>query len=86
MACRITKRLTDLGGKLLTRKRATRINRKDGKVESVSFEDGDKISADYVVVTADPATLFGELTDLQMPKDLKKKYDNDRLFRFSAYY
>ena len=86
MAGRMSKRLTDLGGRLLTRKRATRINHKAGRVESVEFEDGDRLSADYVIVTADPATVFGSMTYLPMPKDLRKNYDNERLFRFSAYH
>ena len=52
----------------------------------MEFEDGDRLSADYVIVTADPATVFGSMTDLPMPKDLRKNYDNERLFRFSAYH
>ncbi len=86
MANRMAERLVELGGRLMTRKRAIRINLTDGRAVSAEFEDGETISADYIVLTADPATVFGKLIDLPMPKDLEKNYKNSRLFRFSAHH
>ena len=86
MAQRMAKRLTDLGGRLLTNKRAIKINTVGKRASSVSFADGDTLSADYVIATIDPAILFGELTDIPMPKALLKNYKNDKLFRFSSYH
>ena len=86
MAQRMAKRLCDLGGTLLTKKRATHFNRSGERIESVKFDDGDILTADYVIVTSDPDTVFGSMTDLPMPKDLEKCYGDERLFRFSAYH
>lgn len=86
MAQRMAKRLTDLGGRLLTNKRAVKINTVGKRASSVSFADGDTLSADYVIAAIDPAILFGELTDIPMTKALLKNYKNDKLFRFSSYH
>ncbi len=83
---RIAERYKSLGGELLLKKRATKVNLEGGRARSVSFEDGDEIFADYVVLTTDPAVTFGKLVDLPMPKEIKKLYDNASLNRFSAYH
>lgn len=84
MAERMAERLKSLGGELMLRKEAVKINYKDGKAESVTFKDGDTISADYFILTPDPASVFGTLIDLPMPKQLKRQYDNERMHRFSS--
>ena len=85
MAERMVKRLEKLGGELLLKKEAVKINCIEGKAESVSFADGTTIEADYVVLTGDPAVMFGNLLEAPMPKRLEKKYKNPRLKRFSSY-
>jgi phytoene dehydrogenase-like protein len=86
MAERMTERLLSLGGKLLLKKEAVKIHTKDKKASAVTFSDGSTIEADYIVLTADPASVFGNLLDLPMPEYLNKKYKNPRFLRFSAYH
>ena len=85
MAKRMVKRFEELGGELLLKKEAVSVNHVDGKASSVTFADGTTIDADYVVLTGDPAVMFQTVLDVPMPKQLKKKYKNPRLKRFSSY-
>lgn len=82
MENRMTARFKSLGGTLLTRKKAVKV-RPERNTASVAFEDGTELSGDYVVITADPATVFGTLLDVKMPGPLIRAYR--RLSRFSAY-
>ena len=84
MAQRMTDRFLELGGILYLNKTASKVNIEGGKAVSVSFEDGDKIDADYIVLTADPAVMFGKLLDVPMPSKLKAEYKDHRKMRFSA--
>jgi phytoene dehydrogenase-like protein len=86
MAERLTERLEQLGGQLLLKKEAVRIHTENKRAYAVSFADGSKIEADYVVLATDPASSFGKLIDLPMPKALQKNYKNSRFLRFSAYH
>ena len=49
------------------------------------FADGPSIQADYVILTADPASFFDKRIDVSMPKQLEKYYKNSEFQRFSAY-
>jgi len=86
MAQRMTDRFLSLGGTLHLRKAADRILYENGKATAVTFTDGTTLEADYVVVTSDPATLFGKLLDMSMPKPLAKWYQNPNALRFSSYH
>ena len=87
MAERMVKRFEQLGGKLCLRRGVDRINVKDGKAESVTLEDGEVMAADYVVVTADPATVFGRLLDRKfMPAYLNRHYKRADMPRFSSHH
>ena len=85
MAKRMTQRFLKLGGKLLLKKDAVRINKKNGKANSVTFEDGTRMQADYVIITSDPAVAFKKLLNMDVPKDLEKQYRNPVMSRFSSY-
>ena len=84
MAERMIKRFVAIGGTLLLNKEAVKVNVRGGAAQSVTFLDGEEIFGDYVVICADPATVFGKILDVQMPKKLKNRYSNSRLMRFSA--
>lgn len=84
MAERMSERFLSLGGELLLRKNAERVNILNGRATSVTFSDGTTIGADYIVVTADPAVTFGKLLDVKMPRSLAKQYKNAALMRFSS--
>ncbi len=86
MARRVTDKYHSLGGKLLLNKEAVKINLCGRRAVSVSFSDGSEESADYVIITADPATVFGKMLDRSMPKALKAMYDDSQMRRFSAYH
>ena len=86
MADRMTERFQNLGGKLLLKKEAVKIQTENNKAHSVLFSDGTEICADYIVLTADPTTVFGKLLDLPLPKALQQSYQNPRFLRFSAYH
>ncbi len=82
MAKRITERYQSLGGTLLTGKQAEKIELEGNTAKAVRFTDGTRLEADAVIVTVDPACVFGKLLDAPMPKDLAKEYS--KLERFSA--
>ncbi len=84
MAQRMTDRFIALGGRLYLNKNAQKVNTRIGKAVSVSFDDGDEIDADYVVLTADPAVIFKGLLDMPMPRRLRAEYSDRRKIRFSA--
>ena len=84
MAQRMTDRFIALGGTLYLNKNAKKVNTRIGKAVSVSFDDGDEIDADYIVLTADPAVIFNGLLNISMPKKLQMEYKDQRKMRFSA--
>ena len=84
MAKRMTDRFVSLGGELLLKKEATKIHVRGGKATSVSFADGTKIRADYIVATIDPKITFPKLLKREMPKALKSKYDDPKSLCFSS--
>jgi len=86
MAERMVARFSELGGELLLRKEAVKINHDGKRARSVVFADGSVIEADYVVLTGDPAMTFGTLLELPMPKQLQKSYNDPRMERFSSYH
>ncbi len=86
MAERMADRFTSLGGKLCLRREAVRLNCESGRAKSVSFSDGTKEEADYVIFTTEPAVTFGKIIDAPMPKEIKALYDNPKMRRFSAYH
>ncbi|MBQ7387027.1 MAG: NAD(P)/FAD-dependent oxidoreductase [Clostridia bacterium] len=86
MAERMSERFKSLGGELLLRKEAVKVNLARGRAKSVSFSDGTEISADYVILTPDPASVFGKILDIPMPRQLQRQYKNQRMFRFSSYH
>jgi phytoene dehydrogenase-like protein len=66
-------------------KEANKIDLEDRIARSVHFSDGTSISADYVIITADPATAFKQLLSAPLPKKLDEKYKDTRQKRFSSY-
>lgn len=86
MAERMVERFISLGGTLLLRKEAVKVEIDNGKARSVIFADGTSIEADYVVITGDPTKAFGGYLDIPMPKKLKSFYDDSRMIRFSSYH
>ena len=85
MAQRMSERFQSLGGQLLLKKEALKIHHENGKAVSASFSDGTSISADYIIITVDPASVFGNLLDIPMPKQLQANYKDSRFKRFSSY-
>jgi len=85
MANRMTDRFTSLGGELLLKTEAIGIEHEKNKALAINLSNGEKITADYVVLTADPAVMFRKLTDIPMPSQLKKLYRDPKLHRFSSY-
>ena len=85
MAERMSERFQSLGGTLLLKKEAVKIHTEKKKASAVTFADGTTIEADYIILGCDPASVFGKLLDLPMPKALNKNYKDPRFLRFSAY-
>ncbi len=84
MAEHMIERFKSLGGNLLTRKKAEKINVEDHKATSVTFSDGETIKADKIIVTFDPKMIFGKLLDIKLPKPFKKIYGSKAFKRFSS--
>lgn len=85
MAERMVSRFLSLGGNLLLNCKVEKVNLENGKATGVTLANGDVISADYVVSTCEPKSFFGKILDVQMPKQLVRKYSNPNLKRFSSY-
>lgn len=84
MAERMTERFKSLGGELLLNSEIKKINCEGGKAHSVTLFDGKELFTDYVVITADPKTVFGSLLDVQIPRGIERVYENPRFSRFSS--
>lgn len=74
-----------LGGKVMTKKHAVKINLDGKTATSVSFADGSTLIGDAFIVTADPKTVFPGLIDVDMPRRLLLQYRDKRLERFSCF-
>ena len=86
MADRMVERFCSLGGELQLKNGVQKINVGDGKADSVTLDDGMTVTADYVVITADPDVAFGTLLDRSyMPKKLAEQYADENMIRFSSH-
>ncbi len=85
MATRMAEKFKSLGGTLNLGKRVVRINLDDTRAHSVILSDGSHIDCDYIIITGDPRTAFGNYLNLPMPKKLQNLYFDPRLKRFSSY-
>lgn len=85
-ANRIAERFVSLGGVLYLNKEAATIDVENRKAVSVTFRDGDRIKADYIVSAIDPQITFGKLIDVPMPLALKWQYEKEDYARFSSYH
>ena len=86
MADRMVERFRSLGGVLQLKNGVQKINVGDGRAESVTLDDGTTVTADYVVITADPDVAFGTLLDRSyMSKKLAEQYADERMIRFASH-
>lgn len=85
MANRMADRFKSLGGELLLKNEVIGIEHEKNKATAINLSNGEKITADYVVLTADPVVMFNKLLDVPMPNQLKKLYNDPKLHRFSSY-
>ncbi len=81
-ARRMENRFLSLGGEIVLRKEAVKVN--GGKTPTVEFSDGENVGADYVVLTGDPKMTFGSILDKKLPDKFKNMYDNPKMKRFSS--
>lgn len=86
MAENMKQRFLSLGGELILGVGVEKINCSGGRARSLTLSDGRELEGDYVVVTTDPALVFGKMLDLPMPKKLSGRYSDSRFYRFSAYH
>ena len=86
MAERMVERFKKLGGELRLSCEAVKVNLDGGVARSVTFADGSEETADFVILTTDPAMTFGKIIDCPMPSNLKKLYDDPKMLRYSAYH
>ena len=86
MAERMRERFESLGGRVMTKKEAVKINKENGIARSVCFADGDEISADYIISTCDPKIVFDRLLGEKMPKNLARLYSSAKSKRFSSFH
>ena len=85
MAKRMTDRFLSLGGTLKLGKEVVKINLNDSVAVSATLSDGSEITADYIIITGDPKTAFGNYLSLPMPKKLEEAYHDPKLKLFSSY-
>jgi len=81
MAKRMTSRYLDLGGKLRTRSRVTKIIVENNMAKGVILSDGTEIKADYVISAADGhSTIFEMLGGKYVNKKISNAYEKWELF------
>jgi phytoene dehydrogenase-like protein len=81
MAKRMTKRYLDLGGKLTTKTRVTKIVVESNTAKGVLLHDGSEINADYVISAADGhSTIFDMLEGKFINRKISEAYENWELF------
>ena len=78
MSDRMEKYFLDLGGKIFTRKNATKIDVDKKYAQCVHFADGTSVSADYIVCTCDASIVFGNLLgEKYNEKFFKQRFDDN---------
>jgi phytoene dehydrogenase-like protein len=85
MAERISERFTSLGGRLLVQHEAVKINCDAHLARSVTFQNGETVETDYIVLACDPASIFGTVLDASLPKGLQRRYNSPAFKSFSSY-
>lgn len=81
LAARMTSRYKDLGGKLTTRARVSKIMVENGIAIGVRLSDGTEIPSDYVISAADGhSTIFEMLEGKYLTKKITYAYENWELF------
>jgi len=81
MAERMTEKFLNLGGKLTTRKRVSKIMVENNEAGGVILDDGTKIGADFVISAADGhSTLFDMLGGKYLSPKITNAYENWELF------
>lgn len=82
---RMARRFIGLGGELILGKEVIRLNTFGSSARTVTLANGRIYGADHFVITADPALVFGKMTDFPMPRALAKRYRSKDLARFSCF-
>lgn len=81
MARRMTSRFLDLGGKLTTKSRVTKIVVENNIAKGVILSDSTEIVADYVISAADGhSTIFDMLEGKYQNRKISNAYENWKLF------
>jgi phytoene dehydrogenase-like protein len=81
LAQRMTSRFLELGGKLSTKKRVSRIIVDNDCAKGVTLSDGKEIAADYVISAADGhSTIFDMLDGKYIDRKISNAYENWELF------
>ena len=82
LAQRMTRKFTDLGGKLTNRKRAAKIITESGVAKGVVLSDGSEIRTDYVISAADGhSTIFDMLEGKYVDDKIRGYYDELPIFQ-----
>ena len=77
MAQRMADKYKSLGGKIHTNSPVARINIEGTAATGITLENGETISADYIIPACDTSVTFGKLTDKKyMPAQLEENYKN----------
>lgn len=81
MAKRMTNRYLELGGKLSTKSKVSKIVVKNDSAKGVILSDGTEIKADYVISAADGhSTIFDMLGGKYLGRKISNAYENWELF------
>ena len=73
-----------LGGKLVLHTGVKRANIIKDKVVSVTLDDDSQVDLDYLIPTGDAKFIYNDLLNLEMPRNLKKWYNNKNALQFSS--
>lgn len=80
-AQRMTNRYLELGGRLTTKAKVSKIVVQENKVKGVILADGTEINADYIISAADGhSTIFDMLEGKYLSKKISNAYKNWELF------
>lgn len=77
MAQRMADKYKSLGGKIHTNSSVARINVEGSLATGITLENGETVSADYIIPACDTNVTFGKLLDKKyMPSQLAENYKN----------
>ncbi len=84
VASNMLTRFKSLGGEVLVNSEVDIANITGENIKSLTLKNGQKLSADYYILSTDIQTAYDKILNIEKPKSLKKRLQSKNLLRFSS--